>query len=324
MASLGGSKVVRVGFSFRKKKNFFSAKFLEHARSRGVTFLEVKQGIPLVEQGPFDIILHKRNDSDWFRDMEDYKSQHPHVELIEPAEGVLALDNREHQLRAAQLLDLKEFHGKVVTPKQVRIESHTPTKSIRRMLAEAGISVPFIVKPLANSIDGSHDLQIVYRMEGVDQLRPPLLLQEFVDHGGVCFKLYVIGKSFTCVRRRSVPDIGEIASDDPDAQPLLGAIRPLPKLSSIPVEQGDMVNDSVRNPEPEFLERLSAELTRCLKLRLFNVDLLPEGGTNGDRFVLIDVNYFPGYNKNPGYEVPFIDFILEVAAEVNRRKVTLM
>ena len=33
------------------------------------------------------------------------------------------------------------------------------------------------------------------------------MLQEFVNHGGVLFKVYVIGGHATCVRRRSLPDV---------------------------------------------------------------------------------------------------------------------
>jgi hypothetical protein len=46
-------------------------------------------------------------------------------------------------------------------------------------------------------------------------------------------------------------------------------------------------------PPPQLLDCLSKELRRRLGLRLFNLDIIREGGA-GNRYYVIDINYFPG------------------------------
>jgi hypothetical protein len=65
-------------------------------------------------------------------------------------------------------------------------------------------------------------------------------------------------------------------------------------------------------PPPELLDCLSKELRRRLGLRLFNLDIIREGGA-GNRYYVIDINYFPGYGKMPDYEFVFTDFLLSLA-----------
>ncbi|XP_039049926.1 inositol-tetrakisphosphate 1-kinase 3-like isoform X1 [Hibiscus syriacus] len=64
-------------------------------------------------------------------------------------------------------------------------------------------------------------------------------------------------------------------------------------------------------PPRPLLERLAKELRRRLGLRLFNLDIIWEHGTR-DHFYVIDINYFPGYGKMPGYEYIFTEFLLSL------------
>ncbi|GJN20212.1 hypothetical protein PR202_gb07561 [Eleusine coracana subsp. coracana] len=58
----------------------------------------------------------------------------------------------------------------------------------------AALRFPLIAKPLvADGTAKSHKMSLVYHREGLRKLRPPLVLQEFVNHGGVIFKVYVVG-----------------------------------------------------------------------------------------------------------------------------------
>lgn len=65
-------------------------------------------------------------------------------------------------------------------------------------------------------------------------------------------------------------------------------------------------------PPPQLLDCLSKEMRRRLGLRLFNLDIIREGGA-GNRYYVIDINYFPGYGKMPDYEFVFTDFLLSLA-----------
>jgi inositol-1,3,4-trisphosphate 5/6-kinase/inositol-tetrakisphosphate 1-kinase len=85
------------------------------------------------------------------------------------------------------------------------------------------------------------------------------------------------------------------SADDADLDPLIAELPPRP-----------------------LLEKLGRELRSRLGLRLFNVDMIRELGTK-DRYYIIDINYFPGFGKMPGYEHMFTDFLLSLAQSKYKR-----
>ncbi|KAB5512330.1 hypothetical protein DKX38_029358 [Salix brachista] len=79
------------------------------------------------------------------------------------------------------------------------------------MLQVVKIKVPLIAKPLmADGSETSHKMYLVFDKEGIDKLETRvIIMQEFVNHGGVIFKVYVVGDFVKCVKRKSLPDIKE-------------------------------------------------------------------------------------------------------------------
>ncbi|KAG5546155.1 hypothetical protein RHGRI_018364 [Rhododendron griersonianum] len=51
----------------------------------------------------------------------------------------------------------------------------------------------------------SHKMSRVFNREGLSKLKPPIVLQEFVNHSGVIFKVYVVGDYVKCLKRNSLP-----------------------------------------------------------------------------------------------------------------------
>ena len=64
----------------------------------------------------------------------------------------------------------------------------------------------------------------------------------------------------------------------------------------------------VAMPEEGFLRKLALGLRDRLGLRLFNFDLIRVGG-DSDEFLVVDINYFPGIAKMPGYSDTFCEFL---------------
>ena len=65
-----------------------------------------------------------------------------------------------------------------------------------RQLEAAGMELPVIVKPTAAcGVAAAHSMAIVLRAAGFADVRVPLpaALQEYVDHGAVVHKVYVLG-----------------------------------------------------------------------------------------------------------------------------------
>ena len=176
------------------------------------------------------------------------------------------------------------------------------------------LQFPVIAKPLvADGTASSHKLCLVFDHEGLNALSYPVVLQEFVNHGGVVFKIYVAGRHVRCVKRESLPDISE-----EEVKALKGVV-PFSQVSNLKgsrdEEPGTGSESSVEKAEmpPEGLvSELAKALREALGLNLFNADVIRDGKDGRTRYLIIDINYFPGYAKLPSYEPFFTDFLLDV------------
>lgn len=261
-----------------------------------------------------------------------------------------------------------------------------------------------MAKPLlADGSESSHALALVHDAAGVVALaaggapgvRPPCVLQQFVDHGGSIFKVYVVGAAVSVTRRRSLPNqVARTASapahaasllplpcdDTPPPPPLLplpplpppphhhqqqhhqqptrslslsrpgsaSGVEPLERISTLGLHwqrsasvdkcldapssappglfdasspPGYIVEgaDAVTEPCRPFVEALAAQLQAALRLQLFNFDLIRVAAAR-DTFLVVDINYFPGLSKMPGYEGVFADFLSASAAAARQAR----
>ncbi|KAK3150949.1 hypothetical protein QOZ80_3AG0239750 [Eleusine coracana subsp. coracana] len=304
-----------VGYALTKKKvkSFLQPKLLLLARKNGISFVPISESLPLSEQGPFDIILHKSTSKEWQQVLEDYHEEHPEVTVLDPPNAIQHLNNRQSMLEEVADLNLSNFYGEVCTPRQLVIMKDP--SAIPTAIAMAGLTLPLVAKPLV--VDGTskaHELYLAYDEASLSMLDPPLVLQEFINHGGILFKVYIIGESIQVVRRFSLPDVNtyELLNN-------VGVYR-LPRVScaAASADAADLDPLIAELPPRPLLEKLSRELRGRLGLRLFNIDMIRELGTK-DRYYIIDINYFPGYGKMPGYEHMFTDFLLSLAQSKYKR-----
>ncbi|KAG8498048.1 hypothetical protein CXB51_006959 [Gossypium anomalum] len=285
---------------------------------KGILFVAIDVNLPLSDQGPFDIILHKLLGKEWGDIVEDYRQTHPEVTVIDPPYAIQHLHNRQSMLQDVVDLNLSDFHGRVGVPKQMVIMKDP--LSIPDEVAKAGLKLPLVAKPLL--VDGSaksHKLFLACDWSSLSELEPPLVLQEFVNHDGILFKIYIVGDAIKVVRRFSLSNVNQCQLAK------VPGIFPFPRVSSAAASADDADLDPriAELPPRPLLERLSKELRHRLAsyffspyqardgigLRLFNIDMIREHGTR-DMFYVIDINYFPGFGKMPDYEVIFTDFLL--------------
>ncbi|KAK8580476.1 hypothetical protein V6N13_143563 [Hibiscus sabdariffa] len=286
-------KVVVVGYALTSKKikSFLQPTFEGLARNKGILFVAIDQNKPLSDQGPFDIVLHKLTGKEWRQILEDYRQTHPEVTVLDPPDAIQHLHNRQSMLQCVSDMNLSNSYGKV-----------------------AGLILPLVAKPLvADGSAKSHELSLAYDQYSLQKLEPPLVLQEFVNHGGVLFKVYIVGEAIKVVRRFSLPDVTKR-----ELSKIKGVFRfPRVSCAAASADDADLDPSVAELPPRPLLERLAKELRRRLGLRLFNLDIIREHGTR-DHFYVIDINYFPGYGKMPGYEHIFTDFFLSLVQSRSR------
>ncbi|KAG8369151.1 hypothetical protein BUALT_Bualt15G0121500 [Buddleja alternifolia] len=239
---------------------------------------------------------------EFLADYQDYRKEHPEVTVLDPPDAIQQVHNRQSMLQDVADLNLSDPYGKVGVPKQLVIKKDP--SSIPAAVSKAGLRLPLVAKPL---VAKSHELSLAFDEFSLQKLEPPLVLQEFINHGGVLFKVYIVGEAIKVVRRFSLPDVSkrELSKN-------AGVYR-FPRVSSAAAsaDEADLDPCVAELPPRPLLERLARELRRRLGLRLFNLDIIREHGSR-DHYYVIDINYFPGYGKMPEYEHIFTDFLLSL------------
>ncbi|RLN19202.1 hypothetical protein C2845_PM02G19000 [Panicum miliaceum] len=297
----------------KKQQSFIQPSLVARAAARGMDLVPVDASRPLAEQGPFHLLIHKLYGDDWRAQLEAFAGRHPAVPVVDPPHAIDRLHNRISMLQVVSELDHAADKDRTFgIPSQVVVYDAAA-------LADSGLLAalrfPLIAKPLvADGTAKSHKMSLVYHREGLAKLRPPLVLQEFVNHGGVIFKVYVVGGHVTCVKRRSLPDVSP--GDDASAE---GSVS-FSQVSNLPNERtaeeyyGEKSLEDAVMPPAAFVNQIAGGLRRALGLQLFNFDMIRDVRA-GDRYLVIDINYFPGYAKMPGYETVLTDFFWEMVSK---------
>ncbi|XP_006606008.1 inositol-tetrakisphosphate 1-kinase 3 isoform X2 [Glycine max] len=247
---------------------------------------------------------------------QDYRQKHPEVTVLDPPDAIQHLHNRQSMLQDVVDLNLSDCHGKVGVPRQLVIPKEKDPSSIPYEITKAGMKLPLVAKPLV--VDGtakSHELFLAYDEFSLSELEPPLVLQEFVNHGGLLFKIYIVGETIKVVKRFSLPNISKH-----EVSKVAGVFRfPRVSCAAASADDADLDPNIAEHPPRPLLERLARELRHRLGLCLFNIDMIREYGTK-DVFYVIDINYFPGYGKMPDYEHVFTDFLLSLVQSNCKKK----
>ncbi|KAJ8537024.1 hypothetical protein K7X08_035425 [Anisodus acutangulus] len=182
-------------------------------------------------------------------------------------------------------------------------------------MTREGLKFPVIAKPLiANGVANSHQIFLVLNQNGLTKLNTPIVLQEFVNHGGVIFKVYVAGDYVKCVKRKSLTDISEEILNS-SSENLIAFLR----VSNVAAQDYHRDNESLAKlmeaaemPPLNFINEVSKQMRHALKLHLFNYDMIRDS-RDGNHYLIIDINYFPGYAKVPEFETMLTDFFVDIA-----------
>ncbi|XP_040989622.1 inositol-tetrakisphosphate 1-kinase 1-like [Juglans microcarpa x Juglans regia] len=306
-----------VGYALAPKKqsSFIRDSLLVLARSHGVDLVHIDPTRPLVDQGPLDCVLHKLYGDEWNRQLTEFRLRYPNAVIVDSPHSIERLHNRISMLQFVSELRIESPNEMFGIPKQIVIYDK---ETLFDRQAWESLKFPVIAKPLvADGSAKSHKMNLVFNHDGLNELKPPIVLQEFVNHGGVIFKVYVVGVYVRCVKRKSLPDISE-----ENLGTVSESVLSFSQVSNIATnEKVDdkyykmMHFDDTEMPPQSFLTDVADGLRRAMKLNLFNFDVIRDARF-GNRYLIVDINYFPGYAKMPSYETVLTDFFLDV---VNKR-----
>ncbi|KAG6633681.1 inositol-tetrakisphosphate 1-kinase 1-like [Carya illinoinensis] len=307
-----------VGYALATKKqsSFVRDSLLVLARSHGIDLVHIDPTRPLVDQGPFDCVLHKLYGDEWNRQLTEFRLRYPNAVIVDSPHSIERLHNRISMLQFVSELRIESPNETFGIPKQIVIYDK---ETLFDRQAWESLKFPVIAKPLvADGSAKSHKMNLVFNHDGLKALKPPIVLQEFVNHGGVIFKVYVVGVYVRCVKRKSLPDISEENLGNVSESVLsFSQVSNIATNEKVDEKYYKMMHlDDTEMPPQSFLADIADGLRRAMKLNLFNFDVIRDARF-GNRYLIVDINYFPGYAKMPSYETVLTDFFLDV---VNKRK----
>lgn len=298
--------------SKKKQKSLCFPMMQEEAAAVGITLRAIDQTQSLQQQGPFHAIVHKMTDiilaaenGDAFKqtqiaDLLAWERSNTLSFLIDPLEKVKKLLHRGNVCDIVRECHVKDTDGRSAEgPPFVVLNADTVDKAA--VLAAAGVRYPVLVKPMvAHGSREAHTIRIVFNDEGLENITlPSYLVQHFVNHNAVLYKVFVIGNKHFTVKRPSIRDMELTAA--PAQQSIIFDSGLVSKATSVsPLNIEGAVSAVTAVPNEELLCSLLNEMRNRLSLSLFGVDVVIENGSE-DLYV-VDVNYFPGYNGGAGWQ----------------------
>ncbi|XP_010492601.1 PREDICTED: inositol-tetrakisphosphate 1-kinase 1-like [Camelina sativa] len=311
-----------VGYALAAKKqhSFIQPSLIEHSRQRGIDLVKLDPTKSLLEQGKLDCIIHKLYDVYWKENLQEFRQKCPGVPVIDLPEAIERLHNRVSMLEVITQLSFPVSDSeRFGVPEQV-VVMDSSVLSGGGALGE--LKFPVIAKPLdADGSAKSHKMFLIYDQEGMKILKAPIVLQEFVNHGGVIFKVYVVGDHVKCVKRRSLPDISEEKIGTSKGSLPFSQISNLTAQEDKNIEYGeDRSLEKVEMPPLSFLTDLAKAMRESMGLSLFNFDVIRDA-KDANRYLIIDINYFPGYAKMPSYEPVLTEFFWDMVTKKKKNHV---
>lgn len=166
------------------------------------------------------------------------------------------------------------------------------------------LSFPVIRKPVsACSQKDSHSMWLYYDVGQLDG-GEGWILQQFVPHSGILYKVYVVGEAVRVQLRPS------LRAEEGDSNPIQFNSQHMKLNRRLAEEEHEAAWRVLDKQREEMIRTFSMTLRKELELTLFGWDLIFEEGTG--RPFIIDVNYFPGFD-----DVGFIDLLCDELLRVS-------
>eukprot|EP00262_Sarcandra_glabra_P019769 TRINITY_DN7604_c0_g2_i1.p1 TRINITY_DN7604_c0_g2~~TRINITY_DN7604_c0_g2_i1.p1 ORF type:complete len:188 (+),score=45.92 TRINITY_DN7604_c0_g2_i1:37-564(+) len=146
-------------------------------------------------------------------------------------------------------------------------------------------------------------MAIVFKIEDFRDLGIPLpaIVQEYIDHGSMIFKFYVLGEKVFHAVKKSIPnaDVLISSSEKNGFSPII-----FDSLKSLPTAEKDLSSGSgfcskvnEQSLDLALVTDAANWLRRRLDLTIFGFDVVIQE-SSGDH-VIVDVNYLPSFKEVP-------------------------
>uniref|UniRef100_G3NQR0 Inositol-tetrakisphosphate 1-kinase n=1 Tax=Gasterosteus aculeatus aculeatus TaxID=481459 RepID=G3NQR0_GASAC len=274
---------------------------------------------PLVHQGPFDVIVHKLSDVvvEAERDSQSATCRlTPPTVLLDPLPAMtrtvrsFSAGLQMYLLTVAPPVICCPADWCICSPPYLEIHSAADLPSIHQALVTQGLSFPLICKTRVAHGSLSHEMSLIFGADGLADVRPPCVLQSFVNHGAVLHKVFVVGDQHFCVER---PSLKNFPSGPCERKTIFFNSHQVSKPeSNSHLTALDEQMPGLPPPSSEAVAALVRELRAQLGMALFGVDVIVDVHTH--TLTAIDINIFPGYEGVPQFFSSLLSHIQSVSA----------
>ncbi|UJR17311.1 hypothetical protein I4U23_004206 [Adineta vaga] len=249
----------------------------------------------------FDLIIHTLSDiicetvdPAWLQLLDYLRMQSPKTIIIDSPDKIFPLLDRYEQyciLSDAAAKGANVFH----VPPYLRVLEDDDEHDIESSLAKLSINFPLICKPLkCDAPLSSHYHKIVFDKEHLTECNRPCILQQFIEHDAVLFKINVVGKDiFQVVERKSVRNLKNEKIHDTIAFNSLD-VSGLDSNDELSKNQNG-ISPSAKIIDETRLQNIAHLVREQFQLNLLSIDILKVSNTND--YAVVDVNYFPCYDS---------------------------
>uniref|UniRef100_A0AAZ3P1C5 Inositol-1,3,4-trisphosphate 5/6-kinase n=1 Tax=Oncorhynchus tshawytscha TaxID=74940 RepID=A0AAZ3P1C5_ONCTS len=270
--------------------------------------------------------------------VQDYIDTHPEMVVLDPLPAIRTLLDRCKSYQLIRRLEDCMKDERICSPPFMVLRSECGTDTLKH-IQKHGITFPFICKtPNSNS----HEMAIIFSEEDLKDVKPPCVIQNFINHDAVLYKVYVVGEAYYVVERPSIRNfpsgpagqIYPIPSFKMYSFPTVYNTQPLqlpgfcfperkpiffhshdvskPECAS-DLNSRDNVEGVSRVPIDDVIREISRCLRRELDVSLFGIDIIISNQTG--QHAVIDINAFPGYEGVPEFFDDLLSHLTSVLQE---------
>ncbi|KAK2826069.1 hypothetical protein Q5P01_020283 [Channa striata] len=207
----------RVGYwlSEKKMKKLNFQAFADLCRKRGIEVVQLDLSQPLEDQGPLDVIIHKltdlileadQNDSQavlLVQRVQDYIDAHPETIILDPLPAIRTLLDRCKSYQLVHRIESCMQDERICSPPFMVLNAEC-SPDVLEQIRRQGLTFPFICKTRVAHGTNSHEMAIIFSEEDLKDVKPPCVIQSFINHNAVLYKVFVVGDSYTVVERPSL------------------------------------------------------------------------------------------------------------------------
>ncbi|XP_078133009.1 inositol-tetrakisphosphate 1-kinase-like isoform X2 [Sander vitreus] len=314
----------RVGYwlSEKKMKKLNFQAFADLCRKRGIEVVQLDLSQPLEEQGPLDVIIHKltdlileadQNDSQavlLVQRVQDYIDAHPETIVLDPLPAIRTLLDRCKSYQLINRIESCMQDERICSPPFMVLNTEC-SSDVLEQIKRQGLTFPFICKTRVAHGTNSHEMAIIFSEEDLKDVKPPCVIQSFINHNAVLYKVFVVGDSYTVVER---PSLKNFPAGPADREAIFFNSHNVSK----PESSSDLTtreNVESQPPSDDVIRELSRSLRQALGVSLFGIDVIINNQTG--QHAVIDINAFPGYEGVPEFFNDLLNHITSVLQSHN-------